>query len=108
MLKTNLIVSSIILKLLNDLINQTRVNSWDNNKDKIKSLFTFLALLKKLTRADYATFDAKKTFIFLQNLFIQALVFYYIDAKCHICIKIVVSAYAIVGVWSYRTFNNLK
>lgn len=75
--------------------NEYGVNNKSGGKDKIKSLSSFFAFLKKRTQADYITFNVKKIFNHLKIVFIQAASFYYFDLERHICIKTNVFNYII-------------
>lgn len=65
------------------MVNRDRISL--RNDDIIKNLFIFF-VLKKLIEADFLIFNAKKTIHFLQNTFIQILVFDYFDLKHYIYI----------------------
>lgn len=54
-------ISSIILKLSNDIVHEVRVNY--RSGDKRKNLRTFF-ILQKATKADYFIFSVKKNFSF--------------------------------------------
>lgn len=79
-----------------------------SDKNKSKSLFIFSTFLKKPTKADHLAFYAKKALNFLQNLFIQVLIFYYFDSKYYIYIQINTFSYAINKVLSQITLNNFS
>lgn len=81
-------------------MTEAGVDSKESSKDKVKKLLISSTFLKILIKADYLTLNAKKTLNFLQNAFIELLIFYYFHWKCYISIKTHVSGYAIKRVLS--------
>lgn len=68
MFKTRYFSFSIILKLLNNIEDEEKINYRHGNK--AKNLSTSSDSLKKYTRADYFSLNAKMFCRFLQNRFI--------------------------------------
>ena len=67
-----------------------------------------LLLSKNLKRArSYLTPDAKQIFTQLRQVFIKAFILRHFDLECHIQIKTDLSGYAIGGIWSQLTLDNL-
>lgn len=83
---------------MSHLVNKDKVDDKDINY-KTKNLFTFFTS-KKSTEADYFIFDAKKTFNLLQNILIEAWIFYYLNIQYHIYIIINMFSYTISEVLS--------
>lgn len=74
------------------------------NSAKSKNI---IKLIELSSRLGFLTSGTKLAFIKLRQVFIKALIFLYFDLKCHICIKINTSGYAIGGVLSYLTSDDL-
>ena len=55
----------------------------------------------------FFTSEAKKPFIKLRQAFVEAPILNHFDSKCHIQIEIDVSGYAIGGIFSQLTLNDL-
>ena len=86
-----------------DVVEIVGING--NYKDKIvkRSICT-----KKLNETiDYLISDTKQAFTQLKQTFIKALIFQYFDPKCDIQIETHLSGYAIGGVLSQLTLDNL-
>ena len=66
-----------------------------------------LSTSKNPTEAGYLISGTKKTFDFLQHAFIQTPIFQYFDLERHIRIKTYASGYAISGVLSQLTLDDL-
>ena len=71
------------------------------------SKFKKLSKFKKTGRSDFLTFEAKIAFIKLRKIFVKAPILYHFDLECHIRVEIDVLGYAIVGVLSQLTLDDL-
>ena len=58
--------------------------------------------------SDFFISKAKPTFIKLRQVFVKALILYYFYPECHIRIETDVSGYAIGGVFSQLTSDDLS
>ena len=61
---------------------------------------TRIANIRATRKSIFLILNAKKTFNYLKQAFIKALIFQHFDSECHIQIKIDISAYLICGLLS--------
>lgn len=66
----------------------------------------FQLLAEPSSGPDLITPRAGLAFAKLRQAFIEALIFYYFDLECHICIEINISRYVISQVLSQLTLDN--
>ena len=66
-----------------------------------------LSKSKKTVGSDFFTPGAKLAFTKLRQTFVKALILYSFDPKCHIRIKMDILGYAISGVLSQLTLDDL-
>ena len=76
---------------------------------KFKNLFKFkkLSESKKILRLDFFILRARLAFIKLRHEFVKALILYPFDLECHIRFETDISGYAIGGILSQLTLDDL-
>ena len=82
----------------------------DNEVEKkVQKLFKSknLSKSKKTIESDFLTPGAKLAFTKLRQAFVKALILHHFDSECHIRIKTDASSYAISGVFSQLTLDDL-
>ena len=81
----------------------------DKVEKKVQKLFKSknLSRSKKMIGSDFLTPRAKLAFTKLRQAFVKALILYHFDPKCHIRIETYILNYAIGGVLSQLTLNDL-
>ena len=92
--------------MLIDLAEVDKVGAGDNSDCKDETVRKLPS--KNLNRATvYLTPDARQAFTQLRQTFTKAPILWHFDPKCHIRIETNVLGYAIGGVLSQLTFDNL-
>ena len=74
---------------------------------KFKNLFKKLSKSKKTVGSDFFTSRSRLAFTKLRQLFVKAPILYHFDLECHIRVETDASGYAIVGIFSQLTLDDL-
>ena len=88
-------------------IDSSKLDDSKVEDDKVKKKVQKTAKSKKIVETDFLTPRAKLAFTKLRQAFFKALILYYFDSKCHIRIGMDVSGYAMSGVFSQLSLDNL-